>query len=204
MSKFRTILADPPWQYGNSVGWKGRHGSADHYAVLSASDICDLPVREIAESNSVILLWCTWAKLKDGIKVIESWGFEYTTGFPWIKVDDLQRKSRAGVGFHTRSLSEFILIGKRGSCCPVPAARLDGLIICKGGRHSAKPEAQYDFAEAYGGPFLEIFARPDGGLFPVREGWTRIGNEITGRDVTLDLRDLANDVPLPVWNGGKL
>lgn len=66
-----------------------------------------------------------------------------------------------------------------------------GVIFSPIGRHSAKPDAQYSFAEGYGGPYLEMFARPDDGLFPPRPGWTFIGNQATGRDIADDLRLLA-------------
>ncbi len=158
---------------------------------MTPDELRALPVAAVAAQDAALLLWCTWPQMPVGLSLIEAWGFRYVSGLPWVKRDDLGRRRGAGVGFHTRSASELILIGTRGRCLPPPSARLDGVIFCKSGRHSAKPDAQFDFAEAYGGPYLYLFARPDGGLFPPREGWTRIGNEITGRDIADDLRLLA-------------
>lgn len=98
---------------------------------------------------------------------------------------------RRGIGWHHHSCSEFLRVAIRGSLTPAVEDRLKAVIFNPIGRHSAKPDAQYEFAEAYGGPYLEMFARPDGGLFPPRDGWTRIGNEITGNDIADDLRSLS-------------
>lgn len=50
--KYRIIYADPPWRYGN----KGldSYGPAErHYPTMSIKELCDLPVRELAEDNAV-------------------------------------------------------------------------------------------------------------------------------------------------------
>ena len=100
---------------------------------------------------------------------------------------------RRGIGWHSHGCSEFVLIGIRGTrMTPAVEDRQVGIIFSPIGRHSAKPEQQYEFAEAYGGPFLEMFARPEpAGLFPPRAGWTYIGAGATGRDIADDLRLLA-------------
>jgi hypothetical protein len=51
------------------------------------------------------------------------------------------------------------------------------------GAHSRKPEAQYDIAEGYPGPYLEIFCHPRSeGLWDwQRPGWkqrARVGREM--------------------------
>ncbi len=194
--KFRTLLCDPPWQYEKYS--YANHGAAEtHYDGMTDAELCALPIDAITEESAVILLWCTWPKLKEGVSCLEAWGFRYVTGFPWLKMSAIG-VPKYGIGWHSRGCSEFVLIGVKGSGMTPPIEKRQvGVIFSPVGKHSAKPDAQYDFAEAYGGPFLEIFARPDGGLYPDRDGWVRIGNEMTGRSVELDLRDLANDVPLP-------
>lgn len=194
--KFRTILADPPWTYSN-----GRHDNGSRartvakmelcvYPTMTNDSICALPVSSVAANDSALLLWCTWPQLEVGLRVINAWGFTYKSGFPWVKMTAAS-VPRSGMGFHGRSASEIVLVGTKGRCVPPPENRQVAVIFSPIGRHSAKPDAQYTFAEAYGGPYLEMFARPTGGLFPAREEWTQIGNEITGRDIATDLVLLA-------------
>ena len=192
MARFRTILADPPWHYGSSSGRDYKHGAGREYSTLTFDQLCGLRVANVAQDNAALVMWCTWPQLSEGIRLIEAWGFRYVTGFPWVKMWRATAPKR-GMGFYTRSCSECVLIGVRGvGMTPKPEKRQIGIIFSPSGAHSKKPEEQYEFAEAYGGPFLEMFARPEpAGLFPPREGWTFIGNGVDGLDITDALRLLA-------------
>lgn len=162
-----------------------------HYACMTHDDILRMPVACVAEKDSVLMLWCTWPKLEQGLQVMDAWGFSYRTGFPWLKVSR-DMMPRIGTGYHTRVCSEMVLIGTKGKPrSPLPSDRMAGVLIARQGSHSAKPDALYSYAENYAGPYLEIFARPAGALFPLRDGWIQIGNEITGRDICEDLCLLA-------------
>lgn len=81
--KYNIIYADPPWRYND----KGCNGNAQkHYNTMRLSDICALPVKDIADKDCVLFLWATYPMLKDAMRVIESWGFKYKTlGFQWVK-----------------------------------------------------------------------------------------------------------------------
>jgi N6-adenosine-specific RNA methylase IME4 len=186
--KFRTILCDPPWEYG-LYSEKGR-SPEKHYPTLDHETLRSLPVASVADSSCVLLLWCTWPKAKEGIEVMESWGFRFVTGFPWVKMAR-QGVPRISTGVHFRGCSEPLLIGVRGSGYCGHTDPPVGILFNPPGRHSAKPEAQYDLAERYPGAYLEMFARPDGGLFPCRDNWTRIGNEMDGKDIREALELLA-------------
>lgn len=195
--KFRTILADPPWDHKCwSDKGKLKHAS-NHYvksnsgkSVMSIEEIAVLPVESVAAENANLLLWTTSVHLELAMGVMRAWGFQYISFVPWIKMKQAAAPKR-GIGYHAMSCCEPLLIGKRGNGCPVDRGDL-GVIFHPAGPHSAKPDDQYEWAENYEGPFLEMFARPDGDLFPFcREGWTQIGNEITGRDIETDLRLLA-------------
>lgn len=189
MTKFRTILADPPWPYSNT--FKGDSiGALNNYNTMTMEDFCGLPIADVCEKDCALLLWCTWPHDENGLKVMRAWGFEPKTAIPWIKMSNAGIPRR-GIGWHHHSASEFLRIGIRGSLTPPVAERRPAVIFSPIGRHSAKPDMQYEFAEAYGGAFFEMFARPDGGLFPARPGWTQIGNEITNREIADDLRILA-------------
>ena len=84
--KYKVIYADPPWQY-RVYSKKGRGRSAEnHYHTMNIDDIRSLPVADIADDDCVLFLWITFPCLKEGISVMESWGFTYKTcGFNWVK-----------------------------------------------------------------------------------------------------------------------
>jgi N6-adenosine-specific RNA methylase IME4 len=175
MKKYRIIIADPPWNYSNS---SARGAAENHYPTMKVDEICNLPVEKVAHNDSILLLWCTWPQLKKGLQVVESWGFEYITGFPWIKIvgepridlwGELQIKPQYGVGFWVRGCSEIIMIGKRGNVSP-ETGNFVGLLSENFG-HSRKPDNLHDFAETMQGPYLEMFARRS------RDGWDVFGNE---------------------------
>lgn len=173
--KYGVILADPPWQYDIA----GRLGAAEnHYATMSIDAICALPVAQLAAPDSVLLLWGTWPKLPEGLRVVEAWGFHFVTGFPWVKVTDVSHdlwgnltfKPHYGTGYWARGASEFVLIGKRGDISP-PSGQFVGL-LSPNMRHSRKPESLHHYAMSLPGPYLELFARRP---FP---GWDVWGNEV--------------------------
>lgn len=158
--KFQVIYADPPWQYGNT----GFEGSAEgQYPTMPTDEICAMPVGQRAATNSVLLMWATWPLLKDALRVMEAWGFEYKTGAPW-------KKNVHVGGFYFLGITEFILVGVRGSCTPKKAPI--GFFEYPRTKHSRKPPEFYALIESmYDGPYLELFARG------AREGWTLFGNE---------------------------
>lgn len=176
--KYKVILADPPWSYSNS----GTRGAAlNEYKTMTIEDICALPVSEVAEDDSVLLMWATNPLLREALRVVEAWGFTYVTKMPWIKLQgqpqinffgDWQYKPTFGVGFWVRGCSEDIFICKRGNAKP-PEFDCVG-ILSENFFHSRKPDNIYEYAESMGGPYLELFARRK------REGWDAFGNEIEG------------------------
>lgn len=173
--RYGVIIADPPWQYAQS----GIEGAASaQYDCMTTRDLLALPVAQWAAENSVLLLWATWPKLAEAcLPVLTGWGFEYVTGFPWIKVTeagrslwgDVQFSVQYGVGFWARGCSEMVLIGRRGQVSP-PTEHFVGL-LSPNLRHSRKPDSLYEYAESLPGPYLELFARR------ARPGWDAWGSE---------------------------
>jgi len=183
VERYGVIVADPPWLYEQATTTlQGTTGH--HYRDLSIDNLCTLPVVQVAAKDAILLLWCTWPQLTEGMRLIEAWGFKYVTGFPWIKIQGtpqvnlagaVNAKPQYGVGFWTRGCSEPILIARRGNVSP-PNNGWVGL-LSPNFQHSRKPENLYDFAESIPGPYLELFARR------TRPGWTSLGNEIDGQDI---------------------
>lgn len=188
--KFRTILADPPWEY---LSWSPKSNrAATHYPTQQTGWVERLAIDSIAERDCTLLMWATNPKFPDAFRVLDAWGFEFKTMLTWVKMSRAAAP-RIGLGYHARACTEHLIVASRGHApAPEVSNRPAGVIFCPIGEHSRKPEFQYDLAENYPGPYVELFHRPRGGLlFPPREGWTFLGNEVTGNDIAVDLRALA-------------
>lgn len=159
---YRTIVADPPWKYGNTAT---RGSAEDHYPTMPVEDICALPVGEwTAGDGCHLYLWTTNNFLREAFQVVEAWGFEYKTCLTWVK-------RQIGLGNYFRSRTEHVLFCTSGS---VPTARRDvaNVIEAPRGRHSRKPDCFMDLVEEMSpAPRLEMFSRRR------RLGWSTWGNE---------------------------
>lgn len=173
--RFKTILADPPWQFNN------RHARVSpeskklfRYNTLSLSEIMAIPVNEVADDQSHLYLWVPNALLDEGLKVMKSWGFSYKTNLVWCKIRKDGGPDGSGVGFYFRNTTEIILFGTKGKLRTLAAGRTQVNIIKSQKRgHSRKPEEQYELIESCSdGPYLEMFARYK------RNNWCSWGNEI--------------------------
>jgi len=168
--KFKCIVADPPWRYkGTLPGFKKDRlsRSAVPYNTMTIDEIAALPVEQCADKDAHLYLWTTNTHLFETRKIIEAWGFKYSTLLVWCK------KPRGFAGFPTFNVcAEYILFCRRGSL--KAKTRID----CNWwkyprGKHSAKPEEFQDMIETVSpGPYLELFARRQ------RLGWTVWGNEV--------------------------
>ena len=188
--RYGVVVADPPWAYAQ---WSERKQGAARsvYNLLSTADLCAMPVKDIAKTDSVLLLWGTWPKLPDALQVMAAWGFEYVTGFPWVKLTPSGEGIHYGIGFWVRGCSEFVFIGRRGNVSP---PRLEGILglIAPNLHHSRKPDDVHDIAETLPGPYLELFARRS------RLGWTSFGNDIEDMATGHRHRDAGNTANAPV------
>jgi N6-adenosine-specific RNA methylase IME4 len=171
MKKYQIIYADPPWAYRNMGNIQATANA--HYSTMSNEDICELPVADIADENSILFLWATFPKIQEALDVIRAWGFEYkTVGFTWIKKNK-NGGNFFGVGWYTKSNAEVCLIGVRGKA-PKISNSVSSIIESVRGRHSAKPEIVRDKIIQFCGdvPRIELFARQK------TEGWDSWGNEV--------------------------
>jgi N6-adenosine-specific RNA methylase IME4 len=172
--RFSVIYADPPWPW-ETFGPLGRIRScADHhYPLASIEEIKALPVAPLAADDCVLLIWGTWPRLPDVLEVIRCWGFQYKTdAFVWIKQTPSGDGLHTGMGYYTRSNSEFVLIATKGSSLRL-ANDVHEVVLAPVAEHSAKPEeVRGRIARLYTGPYLELYGRK-----PV-PGWTVWGNEI--------------------------
>jgi len=77
MKKYQIIYADPPWSYQN--GGVPQGGVNAQYKTMSLEDIKKLPINDIANDTSVLLMWATFPQLAEALEVIKAWGFQYKT-----------------------------------------------------------------------------------------------------------------------------
>jgi N6-adenosine-specific RNA methylase IME4 len=159
VTKYRTIVADPPWpirwRADKTIGTKPLD-----YPTLTIAELMTLPIKEMAADESNLYLWTT------NLFLHEAWGFQYRMLWTWCKTN--------GMGGHPRNATEHIVIASRGNA-ETPgrhaAATLNWLIHPAMG-HSQKPEAFMDRIEQFSpGPRVELFSRRH------RLGWDVWGDE---------------------------
>jgi N6-adenosine-specific RNA methylase IME4 len=173
--KCGTILADPPWQFSNRTGKMApEHHRLSRYGTLTLDEIKQIPVADACAAQAHLYLWVPNALLREGLDVLEAWGFTYKTNIVWHKVRKDGGPDGRGVGFYFRNTTELVLFGTRGKLRTAAAGRRQVNIIKSQKReHSRKPDELYSIIEACSpGPYLELFAR---GRFS--ESWHVWGNQ---------------------------
>lgn len=174
MKKYQIIYADPPWRY-YTYSKKGLGRSAEsHYPTMAVNEICSLPVREIADKDCALFLWVTIPCLKEGLSVLEAWGFSYkTVAFVWIKQNKKSESLFWGMGYWTRANAELCILATRGRPRRISAG-VHQVIISHIEEHSKKPmEARKRIEQLMGDvPRIELFARQR------HTGWDAWGNEV--------------------------
>jgi N6-adenosine-specific RNA methylase IME4 len=161
--RFRTILADPPWQFQNRTGKMApEHKRLNRYETMHLDDILGLPVRSLADDTAHLYLWVPNALVPDGLRVLEAWGFQYKSNIVWHKIRKDGGPDGRGVGFYFRNVTELVLFGVRGKNARTlaPGRSQVNYLATQKREHSRKPDEMYDIIEACSpGPYLELFAR---------------------------------------------
>jgi N6-adenosine-specific RNA methylase IME4 len=193
---YRTILADPPWQFTNRTGKVApEHRRLARYGTLTLDRIKALPVAQIAAAESHLYLWVPNALILEGLEVMRLWGFTYKTNLVWHKVRKDGGPDGRGVGFYFRNVTELLLFGVRGSLRTAKRGRTQvNFLATRKREHSRKPDEIYPLIEACSyEPFRELFARHS------RPGWAAWGNEIDDSPVSKsDRREQAAINPMYV------
>jgi N6-adenosine-specific RNA methylase IME4 len=181
--RFPVVLADPPYRYEVTPMGHTARSIENHYPTMPLTEICALPVRNVVMDDAVLFLWVPSPQDAAGHNVLNAWGFTYRSKLIWDK-------DRIGMGDYFRQQHEELWLGTRGNLpLPEPDTRPPSVFRSARTEHSRKPDEIYAMIAAMypGLPALELFARPGA----ERDGWLRLGNEITGRDIMTDLLDLA-------------
>lgn len=163
--KYRTIVADPPWDVKAGPGWNSNGRSRDLvYPTMTVDEIAALKVP--AADDAHLYLWTINAYVVQAYMIARAWGFKPSTLLTWCK-----QPNGLGLGGAFSLTTEHVLFCRRGKLAAVN--RYDSSWFqWPRGVHSAKPEAFLDLVEIVSpGPYLELFARRQ------RLGWDTWGNE---------------------------
>lgn len=173
--KYRTIYADPPWQFANRTGKMApEHKRLNRYSTMKLSDIKKLPVSDVSDDRCHLYLWVPNALLPEGLEVMKAWGFEYKTNIIWEKVRKDGMPDGRGVGFYFRNVTEVVLFGIKGDNNRTlqPGRSQVNLLRSMKREHSRKPDEFVHLIESCSpGPYLELFARGN------RKNWDMWGNQ---------------------------
>jgi N6-adenosine-specific RNA methylase IME4 len=166
---FATLVADPPWRFGDSLPGRGR-GASKHYECMGVEDIAAFPLPEM-QRDAYLLLWRVAAMPDEALWVCRAWGFAPKSEIVWLK-RTRTGKVHFGMGHHVRAAHESCVVAVRGK--PKPLSRsVRSVFEAPVGRHSEKPDAFYRLVEELcPGPRVELFARRR------RPGWACLGNEL--------------------------
>jgi len=166
---YGVIVADPEWRFEPYSRETGMDRAADnHYPTSITDEIAQRDVPSISADDCVLFLWATVPMLRDAMRVMEAWGFEYRSHAVWDKV-------HIGTGYWFRNRHELLLVGTRGDI-PAPAMgeQTASVLAIARKEHSAKPEQFLELIEQYfpNLPKIELNRRG-----PARPGWDAWGNE---------------------------
>lgn len=107
VTRYRTIVADPPWPITEAHPVLGEVP----YATMSIADLCALPIRPLAnnrDGDAHLYLWTTSTHLFAARDVAEAWGFRYVATLVWCKPP-----RGSGMGCPFTSNVEFLLFCRR-------------------------------------------------------------------------------------------
>lgn len=199
------IVIDPPWNAKDQLTMsKVKRGAASNYTTLSTDDLCELPIKDLADPEGcVIAIWALNSMIEDAIRLMNAWGFKTKQIFTWVKTVKKPKGTLSdedlmcGLGRMFRASSELCLIGINTTKIYKKLENKSQRSVCfettHNKAHSEKPEILQDRLEKmFPGPFsegkaLEIFARRQ------RNGWICVGNEAPntlGEDIRVSLNKL--------------
>lgn len=176
--KYRTIVADPPWEIASRIGRGGRRANETvvPYSFMSLTEI--MALRPPSADDCALFLWSTRRNFREGAAaaVVRAWGFEPCGEIIW-------GLPNAGTGAPPFGNDhEPVLVARRGR---PRIEHVDYLGVWFWRQvyeygpagvpqkvHSAKPPGFLDLVERIcDGPYLELFARRQ------RLGWDTYGDE---------------------------
>jgi N6-adenosine-specific RNA methylase IME4 len=172
---YKVLVADPPWQFGDSL--PGERGAVYNYQLMTHLDICRFPLPPLAP-DATLFLWRVAAMQQEALDVVKAWGFTLKTEIVWLKRTNTGKR-HFGMGRTVRGEHETCLIATKGRPVTLDMS-VRSTFEAPTGEHSEKPEEFFKIVERLReGPYCELFARK------LRDGWTCLGNEVSGGSLTV-------------------
>jgi len=162
--KWSIFYADPAWDHRAGPVYMD-----PDYPTMSIDELCQLRIKPMTTSRSVLFMWTTNVHLEQAFKVMNAWSFRYSgSNFVWKKTGQANR------GYYNNSIHEILLIGKKRASAPLNPERSSSIITAKKSAHSRKPEKFRKIIDGLypKGKRIELFARRK------VKGWDAWGNEV--------------------------
>ncbi len=180
--QFQTIVGDPPWDVSHATAQyptmpvAAIEAMGEHRPLCPYFNIATDPkakckgcgVLQAAAENCHLYLWAINGRLREGLDVMDAWGFRYITQVTWnktrkdgVRADGLVLPDHGGQGVYYRGTTEQILFGVKGHL-PARTAKYDTQFYApRVGGHSVKPDEFFwpMVMRVSPGPYLELFAR---------------------------------------------
>jgi len=180
--KYNIIYADPPWKYSKGVHQetfpKRKQTRTERilpYQTMALNDMKQLNVNDLADDDCALFMWVTDSHLKQGLELIEAWGFKYSTiAFIWHKVTN-KGNTCATVGAWTMKNCEICLLAFKGKMLKHKKCNnIFQLINAERTINSKKPhEARIRIEMIFPNlSKIELFARDK------TEGWDVFGDQV--------------------------
>lgn len=190
--KYRTIVADPPWDHSDGTGKNVEEGRVTHlpYETMTLTDIAALPIRDMSDNvdgDAHLYLWTTSRYLPDAFGIARSWGFHYSAPLVWCK------PSRGfSIGGRFQNNVEFVLFCLRPKVIRRPEVlRLTTALADVAERHGVSRgdvDAHMGTSDMGGWWLSRIETRC---ACPTDEQWPKL-RSLLGLDDSLD--DLVRDI----------
>ncbi len=166
--KYRVIYADCPWQSEGEPLPDRVTMPSDIYPTMTVEEICNLPVKDIADNNAVLFFWATSYHLQYAFEIIAAWGFNYKSSFIWNKTGGRH------LGYYSFLNHEILLLATKGVNMLPQGVKFDSVISFKKTQHSKKPGYFRDMIDQMypTGNRIELFARRR------YKNWDCFGNQI--------------------------
>ena len=165
MKRYKTIVADPPWDYGGaltnskSIIGSGKTRNQEYNGQMSIGEIKQFDlVRQLADDDCIVFLWTVNRFLYECPYILDAWGFdvgECGKTMVWNKLGGC-------VKLHTSwfSNAEFVLVGKKGNISWKSTKGLRACFDAKNEGDSIKPSAFYRMIRnSTFAPRIDLFAR---------------------------------------------
>lgn len=205
------LLLDPPWEYDNKQQNDPARGGIT-YNTLSMKDIYNLEIGKLGNTNSILICWVTFPKLcdlyyekYDPLSCIRNWGYRPVTAlFVWVKMNknavipdesDIEPTDDyySGLGRYTNSNVEIAIVARKGKMLERKAKDVKQLIVAPIGKHSEKPQEQYNRIDRLFGnevSKIELFARKQN---PPPSHYSATGLEWDGKDIRDFIKEKTNE-----------